>query len=75
MRATRLTASVNCSGAIHLFLPGASDNTEFWRPAAERLAHPAQQVHIGWPGFGSTPPDPNVTGMVDLVARVLPEID
>ena len=57
-----------------LFLPGASGNTEFWRPAAERLAHPAQQVHIGWPGFGSTPPDPSVTGMADLVARVLPEI-
>lgn len=58
-----------------LFLPGASGNTEFWRPAAERLSHPAQQIHIGWPGFGSTPPDPSVTGMADLVARVLPEID
>ena len=58
-----------------LFLPGASGNSEFWRPAAERLAHPAQQAHIGWPGFGSTPPDPSVTGMADLVARVLPEID
>ncbi|SFP39880.1 hypothetical protein SAMN05216229_102138 [Geopseudomonas sagittaria] len=58
-----------------LFLPGASGNTESWRPAAERLAHPAQQVHIGWPGFGSTPPDSGVTGMADLVASVLPEID
>lgn len=58
-----------------LFLPGASGNTEFWRPAAGRLAHPAQQVHIGWPGFGSMPPDPSVTGMAGLVARVLPEID
>jgi pimeloyl-ACP methyl ester carboxylesterase len=58
-----------------LFLPGAFGNTEFWRPAAERIAHSAQQVHIGWPGFGSTPPDPSVTGMADLVARVLPTID
>ena len=58
-----------------LFLPGASGNTEFWRPAAERIAHSAQQVHIGWPGFGSTPSDPSVTGMADLVARVLLEID
>lgn len=58
-----------------LFLPGASGNTEFWRPAAKLLDHPAQRIHIGWPGFGSTPPDPNVTGMADLVARVLPEID
>jgi hypothetical protein len=58
-----------------LFLPGASGNTEFWRSAAERLAHPAQQVHIGWPVFGSTPPDPNVTDMADLVVCVLLEID
>ncbi|WP_280142140.1 hypothetical protein [Pseudomonas linyingensis] len=35
----------------------------------------ASERHIGWPGFGSTPPDPSVTGMVDLVARVLLEID
>ena len=58
-----------------LFLPGASGNTEFWRPAAERLAHPAQPVHIGWPGFGGTPPEPSLACMVDLVARVLPAID
>ncbi|MCM2317863.1 MAG: hypothetical protein NDI93_00870 [Pseudomonas sp.] len=58
-----------------IFLPGASGNTEFWRPAAERIAHPAQQVHIGWPGFCSTPPDPSMTSMADLVARMLPEID
>ena len=58
-----------------LFLPGASGDTGFWRLAAQRLSHPAQQVHIGWPGFGNTPPDPGVTGMADLVARVLLEID
>lgn len=54
-----------------LFLPGASGNTEFWRPAAERLALPAKQIHIGWPGFGSTPPDSIVTGMADLHMPVL----
>lgn len=58
-----------------IFLPGASGNTEFWRPAARQLAHRAHQLHIGWPGFGSTPADPAVQGMDDLVARVLPHID
>ena len=63
------------SPAKLLFLPGASGNTRFWLPVAERLAHPAQHVHIGWPGFGDTPPLPSVTGMDDLVTRVLAEID
>ncbi|AVU78595.1 MULTISPECIES: alpha/beta fold hydrolase [Pseudomonas] len=58
-----------------LFLPGASGNTQFWHPVAERLAYPAQQVHIGWPGFGDTPPMPGITGMEDLATCVLAEID
>jgi pimeloyl-ACP methyl ester carboxylesterase len=69
------TEPVIVSPAKLLFLPGASGNTRFWHPVAERLAHPAQQVHIGWPGFGDTPPLSGVTGMHDLVARVLAEID
>ncbi|WP_420232649.1 alpha/beta fold hydrolase [Pseudomonas sp. ABY48] len=66
---------MTASPAKLIFLPGASGNTQFWHPVAERLAHPAQQVHIGWPGFGDTPPVPDVTGMSDLVARVQAEID
>ena len=66
---------MTASPAKLIFLPGASGNTQFWRPVAERLAHPARQVHIGWPGFGDTPPEPDVTGMKDLVTRVLAEID
>ncbi|UZE23908.1 alpha/beta hydrolase [Pseudomonas sp. B21-056] len=58
-----------------LFLPGASGNTQFWHPVAERLANPAQKLHIGWPGFGDTPPVPGITGMENLAARVLAEID
>lgn len=58
-----------------IFLPGASGNTEFWRPAAQRLACPAAQLHIGWPGFGPTPPDPGVQSMNDLVTRLLADID
>lgn len=58
-----------------IFLPGASGNTDFWRPAAQRLACSAQQLHVGWPGLGPTPADPRVKSLDDLVARLLPEID
>lgn len=57
------------------YLPGASGNTDFWRPAAQRVTHPATPIFIGWPGFGPTAPDPNVQHMDDLVARLLLEID
>ncbi|MHA6129808.1 alpha/beta fold hydrolase [Pseudomonas fluorescens group sp. PF-1] len=73
--AHNLANPVIASPAKLLFLPGASGNTRFWLPVAERLVHPAQRVHIGWPGFGDTPPLAGVTGMDDLVARVLAEID
>ncbi|PSS59116.1 alpha/beta fold hydrolase [Pseudomonas sp. BBP2017] len=58
-----------------IFLPGASGNTDFWRPAAQSLAYPAAQLHIGWPGFGPTPADSGVNSMDDLVTRLLPDID
>ena len=58
-----------------LFLPGASGNTQFWRPLADLLPDRADKVHVGWPGFGPTPPDPEVHGIDGLVARVVAEID
>ncbi|WP_153130146.1 alpha/beta fold hydrolase [Dechloromonas hortensis] len=58
-----------------LFLPGALGRTELWEPVANRLTHPAKKIHFGWPGFGSTPPDPQVHGMDDLVAKVVAQID
>lgn len=58
-----------------IFLPGASGNTHFWRPVAGLLAHPGERVHIGWPGIGPTPADPDVNGVDDLIARVVAEID
>lgn len=58
-----------------LFLPGASGNTALWQPVANLLAHPAEKLHVGWPGFGATPPDPAVNGIDDLVARVVEKID
>lgn len=58
-----------------LFLPGASGNTSFWKPAADLLTHPAQKVFLGWPGFGPTPKSPDINGIQDLVKLVVAEID
>lgn len=58
-----------------LFLPGALGKTELWVPVADRLVHSAKKFHFGWPGFGSTPPDPQVNGIDDLVANVVAKID
>lgn len=58
-----------------IFLPGASGNTQFWRPVCELLRIGAQRLHVGWPGFGDMPPIPSVASMDDLVARVAAEID
>ncbi|MDF3837649.1 alpha/beta fold hydrolase [Cupriavidus basilensis] len=58
-----------------LFLPGASGDTRFWQPLADRLSHPAARTVIGYPGFGPEPPSPEVSGFDDLVARVVKEID
>ena len=57
-----------------MFLPGASGNTEFWKPVAARLRHPGARVFVAWPGFGGVPAEPGVTGMADLVARVVREM-
>ncbi|WP_254216835.1 alpha/beta fold hydrolase [Synechococcus sp. CCY 9618] len=58
-----------------LFLPGASGNTSFWGPLAERLGWPGESWHLGWPGFGDTPPRPGVAGFEDLLALVLEPLD
>lgn len=58
-----------------LFLPGALGRTELWRPVADLLAHPAAKVHFGWPGFGAAPPEPDIHGLDDLVAKVVAQID
>jgi pimeloyl-ACP methyl ester carboxylesterase len=58
-----------------VFLPGALGRTQFWRPAATLLQHPAEQVHVSWPGFGGVPRDPAVQGIDDLAGRVLARLD
>jgi pimeloyl-ACP methyl ester carboxylesterase len=58
-----------------IFLPGAGGQAGFWEPVAQRLVHPARRVLLGWPGFGGNPPDAAVTGLRDLVARVVDAMD
>ncbi|MEA5415212.1 alpha/beta fold hydrolase [Synechococcus sp. BA-132 BA5] len=58
-----------------LFLPGASGDTSFWRPLEQRLGCRAERLHLGWPGFGATPPRPGVEGFEDLLALVLEPLD
>ena len=57
-----------------LFLPGASGNTDFWKPVANGLRHQGQRRFLEWPGFGGVPSDPSVHGIGDLVARVVASI-
>ena len=57
-----------------MFLPGASGNTQFWRPVGARLQHPGARHFLAWPGLGGVPPEPGVSGITDLVARVVREI-
>lgn len=57
-----------------MFLPGASGNTRFWQPVAERLSHAGSRRFLGWPGFGDTPADERVRSTEDLVARVVAEL-
>jgi pimeloyl-ACP methyl ester carboxylesterase len=57
-----------------LFLPGASGNTGFWKPVADRLRHPGARRFLAWPGLGGVPADPGVRGIGDLVTRVVHQI-
>jgi pimeloyl-ACP methyl ester carboxylesterase len=57
-----------------LFLPGASGNTEFWRPVGTELRHPGARRFLAWPGLGGVPAEPGVRGVADLVARVVRQI-
>ena len=57
-----------------LFLPGAAGNRELWKPLAERVSHPGARRFLGWPGFGDVPSDPSISGISDLVSRVVDEM-
>lgn len=57
-----------------LFLPGASGNTQFWRPAAARLAAFGTPVFQAYPGFGGEPPAADVRDIGGLLSRVLAQL-
>ena len=57
-----------------MFLPGASGNTQFWRPVGAQLRHAGARRFLAWPGLGGVPSEPSVSGIADLVARVTREI-
>lgn len=58
-----------------MFLPGALGRTQLWKPVADLISLPARKVHVGWPGFATTPPDPAISGIDGLVAYVVARID
>ncbi|WP_186146177.1 alpha/beta fold hydrolase [Burkholderia gladioli] len=58
-----------------LFLPGASGDTGFWRPLADRLEATARREILAYPGFGGEPADPSIRDLDDLLERVLARIE
>jgi poly(3-hydroxyoctanoate) depolymerase len=58
-----------------LFLPGASGNTNFWRPVSDLITHQSERVFLGWPGIGATPAHEGDTSIDAFVARTVAEID
>ena len=58
-----------------LFLPGASGNTSFWKPVSDSLVYPAKKTHISYPGYGSTPSEPDINSLDDLAAKIVAEIE
>jgi pimeloyl-ACP methyl ester carboxylesterase len=69
-----MTAPISPEVETLMFLPGASGNRLLWRPVADGLSHPGERRFFGWPGFGGMPSDPAVTGISDLVSRVVDEM-
>lgn len=57
-----------------IFLPGASGNTEFWKPVSNGLRHPGQREFVAYPGFGGVPSESDVNSIDDLVMRVCASI-
>lgn len=68
------TAPSDPDVASLIFLPGASGNTHFWRPLADRLGHPGEREFWSYPGFGGVPSDPAVGSFDALVARLVARI-
>lgn len=57
-----------------VFLAGASGNTDFWRPVAERLKVTGEKTRIAYPSFGGHPDHVDVHSFEDLQHYVLEQI-
>jgi poly(3-hydroxyoctanoate) depolymerase len=73
----RSTEDTSRTDAPHrvLFLPGARGDRHFWRPVADLLPARYERVFLEWPGHGTVPPDPRVSGFEDLVRLVTARMD
>ncbi|WP_129794258.1 alpha/beta fold hydrolase [Sphingosinicella sp. CPCC 101087] len=58
-----------------LFLPGAGASADFWKPVAERLPGGDPAHFFAWPGLGDEPAQPQISGIDDLVAMVVEQMD
>lgn len=58
-----------------LFLPGASGNSQFWRPLADQLDHPGERHFVRYPGFGDMPADGLINSLEDLSQQIAGYID
>jgi pimeloyl-ACP methyl ester carboxylesterase len=58
-----------------LFLPGASGAASFWHPVGGKLPADWEKVYASWPGLGSEPADPPVSGFDDCVKLVERHLD
>jgi pimeloyl-ACP methyl ester carboxylesterase len=54
-----------------VYLPGAGGSSTFWKSVAVRLADLGPGVRLGWPGFGTEPPDHAVRSVRDLLGWTL----
>lgn len=58
-----------------LFLPGALGSGDFWEPLARELRFKADRSFITYPGFAAPQSDPSITGIEQLIDRVVLGID
>lgn len=58
-----------------LFLPGASGNSQLWKPLAGQLVHPGERNFVGYPGFGGMPADSSINSLEDLCQQIAAHID